>query len=326
MAEVRYEQVSLALGEPNPYLRQALKMALAQKGLTRLTDCYDMEAVESAMNSPSLDMLICDVEMQGGDFCQTIHRMRHHQLGANPFLLVVATITQPDAMLVRKVIDSGVDDLLLKPLSVETVQERMGLLAKGRKPFVVTHDYIGPDRRKADRIGEGLGTQLIDVPNTLHAKVVEGKTHAELQKLIDSAATQLNTHKMQRYSVQVSFLVKRIVENNGKSEMGDIFTDDLRTLQKVAEDLSRRLKGTVYAHVGELAATLTNLVQRVNGAGFRASDVDLELLGKLAQAIRRAFASKADAALAQKISDTVAASLSKDKKKPADPGSDQSST
>lgn len=306
MAEVRYDQVSLALGEPNPYLRQALKMALAQKGLTRLTDCYNMEAVETALGSPSLDLLICDVEMQGGDFCDTIHRLRHHQLGANPFLLVIGTTSKPDGALIRRVIDSGVDDLLLKPLSVETVQERMGVLARGRKPFVVTHDYIGPDRRKSDRIGEGTGTPLIEVPNTLYSKLVEGKSQSDLQKLIDQAAGQLNTHKMQRYSVQVGYLVKRICENYGQIEMGDIVADDCRTLQRVAEDLSRRLKGTLYAHVGELAGTLTGLVQRINATGFKASDVDLELLTKLSQAIRRAFSSEQDtAALAQKISDTV---------------------
>jgi len=306
MAEVRYDQVSLALGEPNPYLRQALKMALAQKGLTRLTDCHTMEAIEQVLGSPSLDVLICDVELQGGDFCQIIHRMRHHQLGVNPFLLVIATTGLADSALIRRVIDSGVDDLLLKPLSVETVQDRLSLLAKGRKPFVVTHDYIGPDRRKGDRPGEGMGTPQIEVPNTLYSKLVEGKTHAEMQKIIDEATSQLNTHKMQRYSVQVSFLVQRILANHGKSEMGDIYTDDCRTLQNVSEDLSRRLRGTVYAHVGELAATLTGLVQRFNAVGYKVTPVDLELLGKLSQAIRRAFSSqKESAAVAQKISDTV---------------------
>ena len=305
MAEVRFDTVSLALGEPNPYLRQALKLALAQRGLTKLTDCYSMEAVEQALGSPLLDVLICDVDLQGGDFCDAIHRMRHHRLGVNPFLLVIATTAKPEAALIRHVIDCGVDDLLLKPVSVEVVQDRLTKLATGRKPFVVTHDYIGPDRRKGDRVGEGVGTPLIDVPNTLFSKAIEGKNPSDLQKLIDEAASSLNTHKMQRYSIQVSFLVRRILQNHGLSEMGDIFTDDCRTLQVVAEDLSRRLRGTVYAHVGELAATLTGLISRFNSQECKPSPVDLELLGKLAQAIRRAFSGEGDAAVAQKISDTV---------------------
>jgi len=306
MAEVRFDTVSLALGEPNPYLRQALKLALAQRGLTRLTDCSSMEVVEQSLGSPLLDVLICDVELPGGDFCDTVHRMRHHRLGVNPFLLVIATTAKPESGLIRRVIDSGVDDLLLKPVSVEVVQDRMTNLARGRKPFVVTHDYIGPDRRKADRVGEGAGTPLIEVPNTLFSKAIEGKNPSDLQKMIDQATSSLNTHKMQRYSVQVSYLVRRILQNNGLSEMGDIFADDCRTLQVVGEDLSRRLRGTVYAHVGELASTLTGLISRFNVPDFKPTDVDLELLGKLAQAIRRAFSAEQDsAALAQKISDTV---------------------
>lgn len=306
MADLRFESVNLALGEPNPHLRQSLKLALSARGLTKITDCHSMETVEQMLCSDVLDVMICDVEMQGGDFCDAIHRMRHHRLGRNPFVVVIGTTSLAQKQLVRRVIDCGVDDLLLKPLSVEMVLDRLSVLARARKPFVVTHDYIGPDRRKGLRTDEEQGTELIEVPNTLRGKTLDGVAVSDLQRAIDQSAARLNDHKMHRYSVQVGFLVKRITANRGKSEMGDIYADDCERLLYVGEDLSRRLRGTGFGHVGELAATLTSLVGRFRPPGTPPSDVDIELLGKLALAIRRAFSPEQDnVAAAKQISDTI---------------------
>ena len=38
------------------------------------------------------------------------------------------------------------DDLLLMPVAPAQVMTRIDNLMQGRKPFIVTHDYIGPDR------------------------------------------------------------------------------------------------------------------------------------------------------------------------------------
>ncbi len=306
MADLRLDTVNLALGEPNPYLRQGLRQAFNARGLGGVIDCHSMEKVEEGLTAGTLDVLVCDVELKGGDFCDSIHRMRHHKLGANPFVLVIGTIGSPDPALIRRVIDCGVDDLLLKPVSIEQVMERIKGFVRARKPFVVTHDYIGPDRRKAPRPGESHPTDLIEVPNTLRGKVVEGRSADDLQKQVQASAVGLNQHKMQRHAVQIGFLVRRILANVGQVEMGDIYNDDCRRLVEVTKDLSLRLRGTNYAHVAELAASLGGLAQRFCQEGFQPGDVDQELLNKLSMAVRRAFGADQDtAAVARMISDTV---------------------
>jgi len=304
--KLRYDMVNMVLAEPNPYLRRAVRQALSTQGLTNVVECSDQEAVEQEILVGRLDVLISDVELKGGDFCDMVHRLRHHRLGPNPFLVVLATTDAPSVELVRRVINSGVDDLLIKPIGVDKVMERIGLLAKGRKPFVVTHDYIGPDRRKADRDDDRTPTDRIDVPNTLFSKVKGEGDAAALQALIDQAAAGLNQAKMQRYSVQVGYLVDRIVNSYAQGKWSDILWEDCDRLLYVGEDLSRRLRGTGYAHVGELALTLTNLVSRFKGAGVKPAPVDIELLSKLSLAIGRAFSPEQDTAeVAAKISATV---------------------
>jgi DNA-binding response OmpR family regulator len=306
MAEFRFENIRLVLGEPNPHIREGLKAALFANGFRGITDCHSTEKLAEVLDDPLIDVILCDVDLPHGNFCDVIHRMRHNTLGRNPFVLTLATTGDPTLAMVRQVIDAGVDDLLVKPLSMDTLLERIGNFARGRKPFVVTHDYIGPDRRKDARPGEPPKTELIEVPNPLRSKVVGGTDLVNLQRMIDNATIRLNEHKMERYSVQVGFLVERITAFYDGAGSIEELIKDLDRLFFIGEDLSRRLRGTSYAHIGELALSLTALVGRIQEQPATPEHVDIGLLVKLSQAIRRAFsADQQGTVAAQAISETI---------------------
>src|SRR3546814_1821103 len=61
--------------------------------------------------------------------------------------------------------------LLVKPLSTRIILDRIETVALHRKPFVVTSDYIGPDRRKAVARRDS-NVPLIEVPNPLREKML----------------------------------------------------------------------------------------------------------------------------------------------------------
>ena len=87
-------------------------------------------------------------EFRNGSVCSTIKELRHNETGRNPFVPVIVTTWEPDRDLVEKIADSGADALLVKPFSPWQLIERIDCLANRRKPFVVTAERIGPDRRK----------------------------------------------------------------------------------------------------------------------------------------------------------------------------------
>ncbi|MBF0307677.1 MAG: hypothetical protein HQL41_18795, partial [Alphaproteobacteria bacterium] len=158
----------------------------------------------------------------------------------------------------------------------------------GRKPFVVTHDYIGPDRRKETRPGVD-SAPTVEVPNPLRAKALSTQDAASIQRMIDAAASRINECKMERYAIQVKYLVDRIMpwyETPGDTKDLLAYLDRLRF---VGEDLSRRMRGTPYAHVSELTLSLVELVNRMLLDPANPDPKDLELLPKLCQAIGRAF-------------------------------------
>nr|CAX84113.1 Response regulator consisting of a CheY-like receiver domain [uncultured bacterium] len=288
MPPLRFEDVQVILGEPNAQVRSAARAALASHGFKSVVDTGSFGPLSDAVTSNSVDLVICDVRLLGGDPFILFNKIRHNEIGNNPFILIIMTMETPTSDVVKQVFNCGADDLLVKPLSPRQLMVRIEALAKGRKPFVVTHDYIGPDRRKDARPGEGADTPQIDVPNPLKSKVVGGKDPARMQQLIDAAASLINEHKMERHSGQIAWLVERIVPAPQKG--GDVaLTGHLIRLLYVSEDLSRRLRGTRFSHVEELALSLVGLASRIRDTPKSPDPTDIDLLPKLSQAIKRAF-------------------------------------
>lgn len=322
--EFRFENVRLMLADTNGQVRHALKSALYREGFRDILDTASYVAVRETLARNLVDVVVTDVDLPGGDVCDLIHRVRHHKVGNNPFVVCIVLTSDPTQDLVRRMVDSGADDLVVKPCSADAMIQRVKTLTRGRKPFVVTHDYIGPDRRKGQREGSQV-IQLLDVPNPLWSKAVANSDTSGLQRLIDAATARINQQKMERYSQQVAYLAERIapfiVDGRPKARSGPEFDEVVAYLDKlryVGEDLGYRMRGTVYAHVSELALSLIGIAERIratlmgnmaaqgNPAAGYVDHRDVELLPKVAQALDRAFsADKSTAEAAHKISEQV---------------------
>lgn len=71
----------------------------------------------------------------------------------DPFTPIIAVLSEASPGTVRRGVDSGADDLLIHPWSEGYLDQRLQNIIHNRKPFVVTSDYVGPDRRSVRRPG-----------------------------------------------------------------------------------------------------------------------------------------------------------------------------
>lgn len=304
MKEFRFDSVRLLLAVADGRTRQDLKKALVAQGFRAIVDVADHAPALEAVMRNAVDVMIIDVGLPGGDACSLISQLRHHKVGNNPFLITLVLVRAPTESVVKRVIDSGADDLLVEPVSPEVLIQRIQVLARGRKPFVVTHDYIGPDRRGSPRIG-GESVTLVEVPNPLRSKAVANSDAQSLQRLIDTAAVRVNQQKMERYAVQIRYLADHVTRHftDGRltaREPGVLarIVDDLRRMALIAEDLGQRMRGTRHAHVAALALSLIGITERIIGVIERMATQprdsstlrsDVELVPKIALALGRAF-------------------------------------
>jgi len=310
MEKLSFDQIDILLIDPDRVVRTAIRNMLVDNGFRNVTLGSGMADINTKMRIGMPDLLISDIKLEDGDLNAFVYGLRHHNVGSNPFLPVIATAWSPTTDDVRAIVQSGADDMITKPLSAGQILQRIKMLIKARKPFVVTSGYIGPDRRKpgADH-DRGEVIKPIEVPNILRAKAMgeRGKDVSQIQQQIDTCIKKVNIEKLERHSHQVTWLVERIVPAMVFGSPDESTIKSLDRLLYVGEDISRRMVGTPFAHVGELCKSLISVTQRILDAGDFPAHKDVDLLKPLAQSIQRGFDQTDDEATrtAQKITDTL---------------------
>ena len=150
------------------------------------------------------------MRMTDGDMFETITKMRHGYIGYNPFVPVIALAWNTERAVIANAIDSGVDSIVAGPISAGEVSKRILSIINHRKPFLVTSNYIGQDRRLSKR--RDLSVSLIDVPETLRAKAINRNVvMSDLIAQIEGVASDINNQRPVWHSYQFSLSVELIL-------------------------------------------------------------------------------------------------------------------
>lgn len=287
--ELHFEQVDLIVIDPSRAVRHTLADMLRNQGFRKITLGSTLAELNTKISITTPDLVISDDNLPDGDLCDLIQNLRHHTVGTNPFVSIIATTWAPEPDSVRRIVQTGVDDLIVKPLSPKTLLQRITGQIEHRKPFVVTSAYIGPDRRgDEDRPSD---IELLEVPNSLREKTATLRplNPANIQGEIDAYLKIVNIQKLDRHADQVQLLVERILG----SFAGDASASEAKALLErllfVAQDTARRMVDTPYAHVSELCNSLIKVTGNILASVDAPTPKDVQLLTPLAQAIRKGF-------------------------------------
>lgn len=305
-----FDQIDILLIDPERSVRNAIRNVLIDNGFRHVTLGTGMSDIDSKFRIGMPDLLIADTKLKDGNLNKFVYELRHHVIGTNPFMPVIATAWSPTTDDVRAIVQSGADDMITKPLSAGQILQRINGLIRARKPFVVTSGYIGPDRRKPGKDHDrGMNIDPIEVPNVLRAKAV-GEKRMDVQQIqaqIDACIKKVNLEKLDRHAHQITWLVDRIVPGLAFGGPDEDTRKSLNRLLYVGEDVARRMIGTRFEHVGDLCKSLIDVTHRIIDAGDFPVPKDIDLLKPLAQSIQRGFdvRDKDAARAAREISNTV---------------------
>lgn len=149
-------------------MRRLIRTALNGLSNVEYSEYKEFESLKSDLEFSWPDLVLVDIDLAGGDVCELIRSIRYNEFGMNPFVPIVALTWATNRNSIRRIIDSGVDSVLIKPLSASAVVKYVDKLSRSRKSFVVTSSYIGPDRRVDP--SKGAQIPLMEVPNTFRSK------------------------------------------------------------------------------------------------------------------------------------------------------------
>lgn len=302
-----FEHVALILCDPKHDHRRTLRTSLVAEGFRSIKDVSELAILTDITEKTVPDLIVIDLDMPDGNASEFINNVRTGALGMNPFIPIIAVTWDANMDSVKPAVDAGVDDLLAAPLSVKALMARIEALVRNRKPFVVTSDYIGPDRRRMGRQRDVSEIPLFHVPNTLREKAAGRHVDmTELQKAINSVMFEINEQRLIRHSFQISFLVNLIVKAIHEDAVSREIEEHIRRLAEIANECGLRLKGSSFEHVVDLCHTLIEVTTNISKNPKSPDPRDVKLLPKLSQAVLAGFnPARDESEMAGEISEMV---------------------
>ena len=162
--------LNIVFGESDGSVGQPMRETLRDAGFGGFRSVTVPDAMTGAVTEKLADLVIADIRFLGTPPGRFVRDIRAGKVGINPYVPIIAMIFEHEVGTLRGLVDSGVDDVVVKPAAPATVLMKVRALVERRKPFVVTAEYIGPDRRKSNRTDDANPIPLFDVPNTLRDK------------------------------------------------------------------------------------------------------------------------------------------------------------
>lgn len=268
MPDYDFRSVAVVIVDREANTRRLLRSILARMGVDRILDLPDTSDVPAAMIAVQPDLLFIDADAPDPGGLKFVQGLRHAAAPHNPFIGVIATTWQPTQPLLLRFNATGADDMMVKPFSAKQVQDRLVNLIEARKNFVVTADYIGPDRRRQPR--EGIQIPLFEVPNTLRLKASGQFDRNRTADAIADSLDAINVQKIVRAGFQLAFLIDFACPGlmAGADRMA---ADHLVRAGVALEDLMRRLKpdNNLRRQAESYAATIRAVLEQFKTAPDR---------------------------------------------------------
>ena len=286
MAKMDYATADIMLVDHDLNTRQSVKNILHDQGFRDIRQGKTLAEIQTVLSKHMPDLLIASCELKDGDFIDYIREIRQGRAGNNPFIPIITLIETPTPELVTRVVESGTDTVIAKPISTAQMIDRVTDMIEARKKFVVSENYIGPARRK-DTGGGG-----IEAPNTLQAKVNGEKlSYSEIESMINGAMAKVQSAKVDVIGLQISAHVTNLVpmlERAGRLDPS--IRQELLSLLDVTDGSSEKLAGSKFEHVTELCESVGNVASAILASrGGSPDEKDVQLLKPLSQAIQACF-------------------------------------
>jgi DNA-binding response OmpR family regulator len=215
MARLTYDSVEALIYDPVSANRTATRAALYALGFRRTDGVATLEACMESIQKRAPDILVCEAQGAGEELCAAIQELRQGGGCDNPFIVVIVTAWEKSTGLINRVVNSGADDLLLRPFSTALLGSRIEAHIERRKGFVITTDYVGPDRRQSSQ-PRANSAESFEPPNSLKMKAKDKLSADVVSKRLEIelrlAREKLHSEKLRRDSFQICILWRLMQE------------------------------------------------------------------------------------------------------------------
>ena len=133
--------------DDNPMSLELLTQILGGFRVQKLKSCLSAMDAQRLIIAEEFDLLLIDGEMAGQSGIEFTRFIRSRVNESNftvPIMIVSAFATFKTVQYAR---DNGANMVVSKPVSPAILLSRIELIARSKRPFVISDTYCGPDRR-----------------------------------------------------------------------------------------------------------------------------------------------------------------------------------
>jgi DNA-binding response OmpR family regulator len=288
--------------DPHRANLQTTRAVLAGLGLRRVDGYVELKEFKRRLQSPETDMVLFEAQSETFDGPGFLRSVRMGDVGMNPFVPLVGTSWSGSSELIADLINAGADDVLLRPFSTAVLAERIQHLVTRRKPFVVTSDYVGPDRG-----GVAEGRELAETftpPNPLRARLVPEEALAPMEATarIEEAKSRARRERAAKLARRAAMAAEVTFQAKGASAES-VFVADLVT---TVEQLVALVLADGDDEVQDMAHLLERVALRASAPGPEQQE-NAKLARELALGLYLAYATTDRDAVQGALEDTLQA-------------------
>ncbi|GHF30664.1 response regulator [Kordiimonas sediminis] len=147
---VEFLQVMIA--DTDFHLSRLYSSQLQAFGITNITIDHDPKKALEHLKSHKYDVVIADWGMEpigGREFARA---MRTSEENPSAGAILVGMCSRPKENIFFEMLNAGVDAIVVKPVSANTIMKHIQLNLEHPRVFVRTSDYYGPDRRRGIKV------------------------------------------------------------------------------------------------------------------------------------------------------------------------------
>jgi DNA-binding response OmpR family regulator len=146
-ARFNLSRTAVLLFDPTPMGLAILGQILSGLGAKKIHRCLTLDDAKEALTSFEIDLMLIDSIAESGEGYELVRWLRRNAPEPNKHAPVLLTAGHTRASDVAKARDCGSHFIVTKPLAPIVVLERIIWIAREGRGFLLSDDYVGPDRR-----------------------------------------------------------------------------------------------------------------------------------------------------------------------------------
>jgi CheY-like chemotaxis protein len=165
---VNLRDLVILVADPSAYTRRVINGMLRGFGANKILEAEQSTGLFQALSSQKISILLCDLQLPPHGGLALTRTIRGNADNENRTLPILLMTNNTSEKIVKNARDSGANMVVAKPMSPNSLYDRLGWIAFHPRPFVDTPNYFGPDRRfKIEGfpggVGRRKGDSMVDV-------------------------------------------------------------------------------------------------------------------------------------------------------------------